>query len=267
MGVGFDAVTAQQPTNDVSAIAKELAPLDLWLPYVSPDGPRPMSMAGSSLMGDDNATDPYYLSHAAWGGISSAVDHLNTLKTMIMDAKVLHIYSPFTIIRAAIENASTAVWLLAPTSRDERVLRRLRLADADFVNMEKLADLLGATPVRTLDQKRDKLRKIAAKRKIAEDLFIKKRPGYEEIVGLAGDATAVSGKVGKVVWKSGSAVAHGDMSTVLALLERSTLGQTRNIVSASAEAPVETLALMTSISVAIADKAITLYDSRRQPAY
>lgn len=50
---------------------------------------------------------------------------------MIVDAGVLHPAVPFTIVRAAIENASIAVWLLAPARRGERAMRRLRLAWQD----------------------------------------------------------------------------------------------------------------------------------------
>lgn len=257
----------QSTLDDVASIVRELAPLRKWVKYTSPEGPQPQSETRSALMGDDKATNPYQISHAAWRGITMAVDHLNTLNSMIVGAKVLHIFSPFTILRAAMENAATAVWLLAPRKREDRLVRRLQLAALDMANMDKLVSLAGATARRTLQQRQEDLKKIAAGRGIAESQFLKSRPGYEEIVGKAGAETPMGERVAKVVWKACSAVAHGDMSTVIALLQYSTLGQQRNIVSGSAEAPVETLALMTALTVAMTEKAIALYESRRTSPY
>ncbi|MGH9250868.1 MAG: hypothetical protein ACRD0W_15285 [Acidimicrobiales bacterium] len=79
---------------------------------------------GSSLAGDDRAAYPYQLSHGVDAAIGIAVDHLDAVRALIMDAMVMHPYAPFTITRAAIEAGSTAVWLLGPSSRRERVVRR-----------------------------------------------------------------------------------------------------------------------------------------------
>jgi hypothetical protein len=71
------------------------------------------------------------------GALVSAVDHLDALRALVADAHVVHARAAFTLMRAAIENAATAVWLLGPSSRDERILRRLRLAWADSRDLDQ----------------------------------------------------------------------------------------------------------------------------------
>ena len=102
--------------------------------------------AGSSLMADDEATHPYLISQSVHGALISAVDHLDALRTLVQDAHVVHGRATFTLLRAALENSATAVWLLAPGSRDERVLRRLRLQWADFLDRETAERLFVAEP-------------------------------------------------------------------------------------------------------------------------
>lgn len=259
-------MTRQQTTDqDIVKIVRALEPLDEWLKYIDPDGPRPASLKGSSLIGDDAATQPYHISHAAWRGLSISIDHLYTARLTIA-AGVLPTYSGFTVLRAAMENAATAVWLLSPSNRNERILRRLRLANTDMIQFDRLATLMNSVQPRTLQQRQSDLKQIAAARNIP-DAFIKKGLGYEEIVETAGAATPMTAIVCKVVWKSCSAVAHGDMSTLLGMIEHEQIGLDGNIVRSSASAPVNTLALMTALTVGMTRKAISLYEGRRKPRY
>jgi hypothetical protein len=78
--------------------------------------------AGSSLWKDDEVTSPYLMSHSVRGALVSAVDHLNAFRALVQDAHVVHPRATLTLLRAALENAALAVWLLAPANRNERVL-------------------------------------------------------------------------------------------------------------------------------------------------
>lgn len=96
----------------------------------APDaGPAP----GSSLRADDDAAHPYEISHAVHGALVGAVDNLDALRALVADAHVVHARAPFTLLRAALENSAAAVWLLGLSSREDRLLRRLRLQWADSV--------------------------------------------------------------------------------------------------------------------------------------
>ena len=98
-----------------------------------------MSGGRQQPSGDDAAAHPYEISHAVHSALASAVEHLDALRVLVADAHVVHARTPFTLMRAALENSSTAVWLLGPSSRDERIVRRLRLAWADSRDVEKAA--------------------------------------------------------------------------------------------------------------------------------
>ena len=62
------------------------------------------------------------------------MDHLNCLHALLKDAQVIHMFAPYSLVRAALENASAAVWMLHPSGRATRICRRLRLAVTNIRN-------------------------------------------------------------------------------------------------------------------------------------
>jgi hypothetical protein len=86
-----------------------------------------MPEADSSIFEDDLATFPYLVSQAVGAQLVSAADHWDALRMLVEDFHVVHARALFTLLRAAVENSATAVWLLAPASRQVRDQRRLRL--------------------------------------------------------------------------------------------------------------------------------------------
>lgn len=81
--------------------------------------------------------------HTVWRHLSNAVDHLSCLQALFGDAKVIHMYAPFTLVRGALENACGAVWLLQPARRKERLARRFRLAIGDIRHEVQAGELMG----------------------------------------------------------------------------------------------------------------------------
>lgn len=63
---------------------------DAWAARTGADGPGLRPAPRSPLCGDDNQAHPYQLSHAAWHFLSGAVDHLGCLRTLLCEAKVVH---------------------------------------------------------------------------------------------------------------------------------------------------------------------------------
>src|SRR5664280_729150 len=102
------------------------ATIDDWLTMTGRASPE--VEAGSPLAGAARWSPDLQVAHAAWSAVTQAVDHLHALKSLVADARVVHTHAPFTLLRSATENAATAVWLLEPGSRTERVRRRLKLA-------------------------------------------------------------------------------------------------------------------------------------------
>jgi hypothetical protein len=83
--------------------------IDPWIQRLDPDGPRHSPSPGSPLLSDDRRTHPYETSYAAWHALSHAVDHLHMLRSVLRDARTIHMYAPFSLLRGAIENGSAAV--------------------------------------------------------------------------------------------------------------------------------------------------------------
>jgi hypothetical protein len=181
----------------------------------------PVPAIGSSLRKDDEVTDPYQLSHAVIGALVSAVDHLDAVRALVQDAAILHARAPFTLLRAALENSATAVWLLAPANRNERVLRRLRLQWGDALDGEVAQQVVGATARLSRDGWKDKLQAIARARGLPDEKVqaVTGRPvSYSGIVKAAGDEAQGSNLTGQdalFCWMLSSGIAHAKTWAVL----------------------------------------------------
>lgn len=81
---------------------------------------------GSSLAGDDAATTTDPLSFQVVGLLNVAIDNLNSIRLIVVDAGSLPVYSFQTLLRSAIECVGLALWMLGPTARDERILRAVQ---------------------------------------------------------------------------------------------------------------------------------------------
>jgi hypothetical protein len=117
---------AAEPRASKLDAATMFGTIDDWVKLISqfPPGVEPHS----PLAGDDQKIPSLRVSHAAWIGIVHSVDHLHSLRLLLDRTGALTLYAPFTLVRSAMDNAATAVWLLAPSKRSERLRRRLKLA-------------------------------------------------------------------------------------------------------------------------------------------
>jgi hypothetical protein len=171
-----------QPVTDVGLkiLSRVFAMVEAWRNRIHERPPSPE--AGSSLAGDDKATDPSRLSHAVIALLISAVDHFETLRLVVEEQHALPARGGFTLLRVALENAAVAVWLLAPGLRDERVFRLLRWEWADAVDhakVRKVASMMTADGGRNVQMQadavaarnecRDRLRALAAARGMPTD--------------------------------------------------------------------------------------------------
>jgi hypothetical protein len=220
----------------------------------------------SSLAADDAATTPYQLSHAVVGALGSAVDHLDSLRVLIRQGQVLPARAPYTLLRAALENAAVAVWLLAPKSRDERVFRRLWLQWADE-NDRGLAYIgLDVDSDGVRDQVKDELRAIARRQGLADELVLKttaRQPSWAHIVATAGAAApGIDGSDAIFCWSVGSGIAHAREWAVLAALQRTdgeSVDGVTNVTLRASEGVVTALAATAGVMIS---EGWRLYDLR-----
>jgi hypothetical protein len=207
---------------------------------------------------DDERLNPYQISHASWSSLSRAVDHLECLRALIRDVRVFHRYAPYTLLRAALENACCAVWMLQPRSRRERITRRLRLAVNDIEHGEAARKLTGQKGPRTKTQRLQQVHQIAE----LHGVDGMPRPvGYGQIAEAVGDKE----KVLLLVWKTCSGMAHGDLWPQVAAARMTEIpGGSADVGTFAVTANIGLLAQMIAITVAVTAQGWHLFDQRSQ---
>jgi hypothetical protein len=199
--------------KNVEAAYEQLQHPDLW--EVTP---------GSSLAGDDKATAPYQLSHAVRSALSVAVDHMHATSNLLVHAKALHPMAPFTLARAAIEAGSSAIWMLGPAVRRDRVLRRLQLAVVDARDGDQATQGAGLAANRPLPERINQLRDIARLAGLATMPDDGRPPSVTSMIKAA-DLTVATPLSILTAWQVCSGIAHGRMWARLSLLLREEVGR------------------------------------------
>ena len=220
--VGYMAVDEDsQLSEEVKLRLAETFPaIGTWLERTSSLSGRPEQ--GSSLSKDDTLAHPYQISHAVIGALVSAVDHMDALRTLVQNARVVHARAPYTLLRGALENAAAAVWLLAPKNRTERILRRLRWQMEDAHNGVKAAGLINVPTALSRDEWKSKLADVARACGVPEETAgkaVNEPARFGTIVKEAGDAVQGLGNA-QFYWMVTSGIAHAQTWAVLSALER-----------------------------------------------
>jgi hypothetical protein len=256
----------EQEQAEFRDLLKKLDGIGPWLDRISPAAPEQSPRAGSSLAGDDKRVCPYQTSHAAWHAISHAVDHLHMLRLTLREAQIINMYSPYSLVRGALENASTTVWLLAPARRLDRLMRRLRLQVADIRSGERARKLAGQIGPRTLKERIDQVETIASREGL-DERQLHNRPGFSEIVRTAGGHT-VGEQIPELIWRLCSGMAHGDWWATLSASQRIELpGAPAGVVHNTIEANVTTLHFTMRVAVDMTAFAWQFYDQRARSPY
>jgi hypothetical protein len=226
------------------------------------DGGRSLEVQpGSPFAGDDKASHPFEVSHAAQYSNLVAVDHLHSLRMLVQEAKSLHLFAPYTLTRAAIEAAATAVWLAAPRLRDERIRRRLALLTRNARDTDSVTVLVGQ-PSELQDQYK-RIKEIAGRRpNLDPGGIVGTPPGMESIVRDGGAECAVGAYGALVAWKVCSGITHGRIWAGINLSDRQELTRVADVANVHMTARAGNVALMTGVSVAFTAEARRLFTLR-----
>jgi hypothetical protein len=247
-----------------------LSQVNGWVRRIDPDADHPQTPPpGSPMRGDDTQTRPYELSHAAWHSLSHAVDNLNCLLALLRDVRWVHMYAPYALVRAALENASAAVWMLQPNSRPDRVTRRLRFAAADIRSSEQVRLLIGTVGRRSAQERISQVRDIARRAGVEANAAVQ-RVGFGEIVKAAGSALGPGdGTVILVSWRLCSGMTHGDFwPTLSGGTERVELpGAPPGLGTFKITANIQMLMYVTSFATHMTRLGWQLYDQRASAPY
>lgn len=187
----------------------------------------------TALAGDDRATAPFQTSHAVQSLLGAGIDNLSAIRHLIFgrpDSKpptevVLHQAAHYVLARGAIENLATALWLIGPNRRVDRVERTLRWQVQNVNDQHSATDKLGAEVAgkRTKAEKLEQIDQIMRAASKAADLPPGFHKGYSgtTVVKYADTSMGVtSGVSTHLVWQICSGFAHGRPWASLGLLER-----------------------------------------------
>ena len=246
----------------LAEIRRVLSEAGAWASRTSAGAPRLRAAPRSSLRGDDDRAFPYTLSQTVWRLLSNAVDHLGCLQALLDDAKVIHMYAPFTLVRAALENACGAVWLLEPVQRKERLARQFRLAITDVRHDEQTRELMGQPGTKTAQERISEIRDLATRAGL-DGAALKGNVTYTEIVETV-DRNGPPDNVVLVTWKVCSGFAHGDWWTTRSASRRTQIpGATEaGIGTFKIEADLSLLMRMTTLAVSVTRRGWQLHDQR-----
>lgn len=253
------------------------AVIDEWIRVTGEEPPEPEP--GSPLVGDARKSPGLQVGHAAWAGIVHSVDHLHALRALLGQAKMLNLGAPYTLVRSAMENAATAVWVLEPSRRSERLRRRLKLAHHEAWEHTKLEEVL---PAKALEGKRTGQQRMAEIQALAAELDVGEVAGrlsYEKIVReaarvtIAGDDDPEAGKLppdqqAALAWRLGSGFAHGRYWASFSWLDRQVVRTEGGVhtlqLTGGGVDRVVTVALYPFV---FTRRALQLYEQRRRSLY
>lgn len=178
------------------------------------------ALPGSDFASDNNQIPDWRLSNLAPSLLGTAVDHVHSLRLSSgappMGQAHWNARAPWTLLRAAFECASQAIWMASPDDQDERMKRYLCYCYDDRCNQFK-AEKHTYRPrdqdkLHRLEEWDDSEFKVKAARwdtpAVAD--WIRQTPNFSECVKEAAThVRAVNPDMAVLYWRVASAHAHG----------------------------------------------------------
>jgi hypothetical protein len=260
----------RRESHDTEPLRAELVSFfkeaDQWQARVSQPTPTPED--GSSLAGDDQALGTFSMSHAVVTSLSSAVDNYHALRGLLLNVREIHTSASFTLLRVALENSATAIYLLSPSNRQARIVRRLKLQWADYQDAENARKLMKKDDDAEQERRKTNLRDTARAVGVPEDTLaglLGRPPGFGTIVAEAGTATfGPYGDIASLSWMVNSGIVHARTWASLSLFEKEMFESARpgytNVRMSSSQS---TIMQHAQIAAAMIGHGWMLFDQRR----
>ncbi|MGA5424919.1 hypothetical protein [Streptomyces lavendulocolor] len=167
----------------------------------------PAPQASSSLATDDAPLGMYSASTLIRSSFTAGVAHADALRRLVLHGEV-DPTSPWTLLRGALENFATGVWLLSGSGRSERRRRALSLWDEDMRNRHQHERDTGYQPDvggMTGAQRRGQIRAIADRLSLAPLTA----PKANQVLLDAAPAAGLTAVKVCATWRAASGFAHG----------------------------------------------------------
>ncbi|MFI6875792.1 hypothetical protein ACIBL6_20395 [Streptomyces sp. NPDC050400] len=186
------------------------------------------------------------------------------MRALLFDAQMIHTYAPYSVIRAAVENACEAMWLLHPTSRPQRIKHCLKRAYENVRQSQEFMELAKITPPsRTHAERVQEIRDYSLANGVDPhgvcgrwSATVPLRYVDREVLGGSDMAEAL--------WRICSGFTHGREWATLGLLERAVQSTAGNVANVRLSSSGETLLDMLCGATVLTGQAKQLYDVRRR---
>lgn len=225
------------------------------------------ALPASIRAADDSATWPLAIGEHAQYCLVQAIDMCRGIAELVTNPTGLQtpLAATYPLARAAIESASKSVWMTVPTTRRERVVRRLQVAHAELV-FEKAffhSAAAGESPSHQQAMQRAhakdakslnrRMKEIARVNGIDATEYAAQMPGWKEVVEAA--APALPGARGSLLvgaWRFTSGLTHPSFirgSVAHAFMQTDTNGdKSRGEVTANIEWLVSTASVAEALT-------------------
>ena len=222
---------------------------------------------GSSLLGDDRASNPYQISHVVRSQLGVGLDHL--LATVhLLDAGVLHPMAPFTLIRSALETTATGLWVLEPAARSERITRRMQLAAIDINDGDQATEGAGLAETTPKAERIARVQELTRAARGRVEVVAARPVSTSAIMAVANEA---SGSVfdALLAWRVCSGLAHGRQWAHLRFLAREPVSASTSDGVTELRITSDSGRLVWALGAAVdlVDVVIGRYDQRAQSPY
>src|SRR6266516_3059607 len=227
--------------------------------------------SGTALAADDAMSNPFQVSHFASAAISVAADNLDALRRLTEgcppcdpNTMIFATFAHWSLLRAGLENAGRAFWLLRPESRSERVIRALRIQAANVINSDAAEKKTPRGPRKPKAQRIARVKDVAARAGLPRNK-VEDQPKYSEIMAYAGDQIAGQPLHAEFLWRAASGATHGDSWAVLSLQDREAVDAADGVTSQRLTVSVRIMSVVTGEAVAVALAALNQFDRRNHP--
>lgn len=210
----------------------------------------PDPVKGSRLADVDEGLGGFPVTHSVERLMAVSGDNLHAVALLIHKAEALLPYAPHTLIRASLESAGTAMWLLAGGSRENMALNALRLEWENKKNHDSAASK-DPDNKNEWTRRRERLLLEAGDQFGLEHRTIKVRPLSTEVVSDGSKHFGFS-PVMLSAWKGASGAAHGRTWATLALADHDPIPGTGTGQGASYWSTSNTPAVVSLLIVAVA---------------
>lgn len=196
--------TVEESQEAWDALARLFREIEEWHASVASTLPiQPNSALGIA----SELSEPFQAGHSVSYLRLTAVDHLHALRALIQEAQAQHIFAPFSLIRSALESASTALWILGDPNPRTIAVRSLRHEWGNLRELENAYRTIGA-PEEEVATRREVFDQILEKNRMKKDGIKANPPGTLKILQAASE-THQLGTMPALIWQMCSGATHG----------------------------------------------------------